>query len=74
MYKCAMHRVIRIVLLFVSALVSAGDAAPGQQPSASPALDGWFDGFEDFGYRLDELRFIRIAPLNDFENLLHLGP
>jgi potassium efflux system protein len=31
-----MHRVIRIVLLFISALVSAGGTAPGQQPSASP--------------------------------------
>ena len=37
MYKSAMHRVIRIVLLFISALVSAGGMAPGQQPSASPA-------------------------------------
>ncbi len=37
MYKPAMHRVIRIVLLFILALVSAGGMAPGQQPSASPA-------------------------------------
>ena len=37
MYKPAMHRVIRIVLLFILGLVSAGGTAPGQQPSASPA-------------------------------------
>jgi len=37
MYKPAMHRVIRIVLLSILALVSAGGMAPGQQPSASPA-------------------------------------
>ena len=37
MYKSAMHRVIRIVLLFILALVSAGGMASGQQPSASPA-------------------------------------
>jgi hypothetical protein len=37
MYKSAMHRVIRIVLLFISALVSAGGMASGQQPSPSPA-------------------------------------
>src|SRR6266496_295505 len=34
------------------------------------ALDGWFDGFEDFGYRLKELRLIRIALFDDFENFL----
>ena len=37
MYKSTMHRVIRIVLLFISALVFAGGTAPGQQPSALPA-------------------------------------
>ena len=37
MYKPAMHRVIRIVLLFTLALVSVGGMAPAQQPSASPA-------------------------------------
>jgi potassium efflux system protein len=37
MYKPAMDRVIRIVLLFTLALVSVGGMAPGQQPSASPA-------------------------------------
>jgi hypothetical protein len=34
------------------------------------ALDGWFDGFDDFGYRLKELRLIRIALFNDVENFL----
>ena len=37
MYKSTMHRVIRIVLLLIPALVFAGGTAPGQQPSASPA-------------------------------------
>jgi hypothetical protein len=34
-------------------------------------LNGRFDGFEDFGDRLKELRLIGIALLNDLENFLH---
>ena len=33
-------------------------------------LNGRFDGFEDFGYRLKELRLIRIASFDNFEDFL----
>jgi potassium efflux system protein len=36
-YKPVMHRVSRLVLLFILALVSSGGTAPGEQASASPA-------------------------------------
>jgi potassium efflux system protein len=37
LYKPVMHRVSRLVLLLILALVSGGSTAPGEQASASPA-------------------------------------
>ena len=37
LYKPVMHRVSRLVLLLILALVSSGGTAPGEQASASPA-------------------------------------
>src|SRR5258708_13156744 len=36
LYKPVMHRVSRLVLLLILALVSGGSTAPGEQASASP--------------------------------------
>jgi hypothetical protein len=40
-------------------------------PISLVTLNCWPDGFENLSNRLEELKFVRIASFNDFENVLN---